>query len=42
MGKGGGKDKARRRHDREEVRRAKLAAKELRRTAKTSKKKDTP
>jgi len=42
MGKGGGKDKARKRHDREEAHRTKLAAKEQRRTAKGSKKKDTP
>jgi hypothetical protein len=42
MGKGGGKDKARKRYDREEAHRAKLAAKEQRRAAKGSKKKDAP
>jgi len=40
VAKGGGKDKARKRHDREEARRAKLSAKEQRRSAKGSKKKD--
>jgi len=42
MAKGGGKDKARKRHDRAEAHRAKLAAKEQRRAAKGSKKKDAP
>ena len=42
MAKGGGKDKARKRHDREEAHRAKLAAKEQRRAAKASMKKDPP
>jgi hypothetical protein len=42
MAKGGGKDKARKRHDREEAHRAKLAAKEQRRVTKGSKMKDAP
>ena len=40
MAKGGDKDKARKRHDREQLHRAKLAAKEQRHAAKGPKKKD--